>query len=222
MVEKAIASSPLSASTWNSCEALPPEAAEDARVGVVHRLVGFRAAFVGEVEGVGVLHQELARAHHAEARADLVAELGVDLVEVDRQLPVAAQLLAREVGDHLLGGGRVAVVGFLAVLDLQQLAAELLPAPGFLPQLARLHGRHHHLERAGAVHLLAHDRLHLAQHAQAQGRPGVEAGGKLADHAGAQHQPVAGDLGVAGDFTGGVEVERGQAHGRFQAGKPPL
>jgi hypothetical protein len=45
------------------------------------------------VERIGVLHQEFARAHHAEARADLVAELGLDLVEVDRQLLVAGQLL---------------------------------------------------------------------------------------------------------------------------------
>jgi hypothetical protein len=38
------------------------------------------------MEAVGVLHQELARAHDAEARPDLVAELGLDLVVVDRQL----------------------------------------------------------------------------------------------------------------------------------------
>jgi len=34
------------------------------------------------VEGVGVLHDELARAHDAETRAGLVAEFGLDLVEV--------------------------------------------------------------------------------------------------------------------------------------------
>ena len=50
-----------------------------------------------DVEGIGILHQELACAHHPEARADLVAELGLHLVEVHRQLLVAGQLAAREV-----------------------------------------------------------------------------------------------------------------------------
>ncbi len=31
---------------------------------------------VVDVERIRILHQELARAHHTEARADLVAELG--------------------------------------------------------------------------------------------------------------------------------------------------
>jgi hypothetical protein len=44
-----------------------------------------RARLVG-VERVRVHHDELATAHQAEARADLVAELVLDLVAVDRQL----------------------------------------------------------------------------------------------------------------------------------------
>jgi hypothetical protein len=39
-------------------------------------------------------------AHDAEARPHLVAELGLDLVEVDRQLAVALELAPRDVGDH--------------------------------------------------------------------------------------------------------------------------
>ena len=65
---------------------LQPQPGEDAAVGVVHVPVFGGERVVVDVERVGVLHQEFARAHHPEARADLVAELGVDLVEVDRQL----------------------------------------------------------------------------------------------------------------------------------------
>jgi hypothetical protein len=36
------------------------------------------------MEGVGIFHDEFAPAHHAEARADLVAELHLDLVEIGR------------------------------------------------------------------------------------------------------------------------------------------
>ena len=75
--------------------------------------------------GVGVLHRELAPAHDAEARTALVAELGLDLVEVLRQLLVAAQLLARDVGDRLLGGGLQHEVAVVAILHAQQFRAHL-------------------------------------------------------------------------------------------------
>jgi hypothetical protein len=54
---------------------LQAEAVEDAVVGVVHVAVFALQILEGAVEGVAVLHHELAAAHHAEARADLVAEL---------------------------------------------------------------------------------------------------------------------------------------------------
>ena len=60
------------------------------------------AGLLVDVEGVGVLHEELARAHHAEARPALVAELHLDLVEIRRQLAIALQLAARDVGDDFL------------------------------------------------------------------------------------------------------------------------
>ena len=164
------------------------------------------------MEAVGVLHHELARAHHAEARADLVAELGLDLVEVDRQLAVALELAARDVGDDLLVGGPEHHVAVVAVLEPQQLRPELVPAPGLDPELRRLRDRHRDLEGAGPVHLLADHALDLAQHAQAHGQPGVEAAREAPDEAGAQHQPVAHDLGVGRDFLEALDRILGQAH----------
>ena len=79
-----------------------PQAREDRGVGVVHLPVALGERGLVGMEAVGVLHDEFARAHDAEARADLVAELGLDLVEVDRQLAVALQLAARQVGDDFL------------------------------------------------------------------------------------------------------------------------
>jgi hypothetical protein len=46
------------------------------------------------MKGVGILHDEFAASHDAEARADLIAELRLDLVEIDRQLAVALDLAA--------------------------------------------------------------------------------------------------------------------------------
>jgi hypothetical protein len=155
-----------------------------------------------EVEAVGVLHQELAAAHHAEARADLVAELPLDVVERARQVAVALHRVAEDGGDHLLVGRAVEHLALVPVADAQHLRAVGVVAAALAPQVGRLDGRHQQLDRAGAVLLLAHDLLDLLEHPKAERQPGVDAGGGLADEAGAQHQLVADDLGVGGRFLG--------------------
>src|SRR6185436_3033424 len=111
-----------------------------------------------------------------------------------------------------------AEVALVAILEAQQLGAVLVPASRFLPQLGRLHRRHQHFLRAGAVHLFAHDRLDFAQRAQTERQPGVDAGGELADHARAQHQFVGDGLGVGGGFANGREQELGNAHESVKPG----
>ena len=147
-----------------------------------------------EVEGVVVLHVELAPAHDSEARTQLVPELPLDLIEVLRQVAVAAHRLAEDVGHDLLVSGAEEHRALVPVGEAQHLLAVVVVAAAFLPELGRLHCRHQDLLAAGGVHLLAHDLLDLAQHAQSQRQPAVDAGARLPDHAGAQHQPVRGDL----------------------------
>ncbi len=156
-----------------------------------------------DVERVRVLHDELAAAHQPEARAHLVAELHLDLVEVLRQVAVRAYFAAHEVGHHLLVRRAEAEVAVVAILDAQQLLAVVLPAPALLPELGGDHGRHQDLLRPGAVHLLADDVLDPAHGAQPERQEVVDAARDLADHAGAHQQLVADDLGV-----GGVLAER--------------
>src|SRR5580704_4467562 len=87
--------SPVSASTMNSWLRSPPigpvsarigiafrPARESAQVGHEHPVVRTDGARLVEVEGIVVLHQELAAAHHAEARTHLVPELPLDVIEV--------------------------------------------------------------------------------------------------------------------------------------------
>ena len=50
---------------------------------------------------------------------DLVAEFGLDLIEIDRQLLVAAQFPPRDVGDDLLVRGAVGEFALVAVLEAQ-------------------------------------------------------------------------------------------------------
>ncbi len=165
------------------------------------------------VEGVGVLHDELAPAHEPEARADLVAELRLDLVEVHRQFAVRADVAADEVGDHFLVRRPEAEVAVVAVLHPQQFLAVLLPAAALLPQFGGAEGRHQDLLRAGAVHLLAHDLFDLAHDAQAERQQVVDAARQLADHAGPHHQLVAHDLGVGGILLQGGDQRFGVVHG---------
>ena len=100
---------------------LRPEAAplEDALVGLVHRLVALLRAVPVDVEAVGVLHDEFLGAHEAEARADFIAELGLDLVEVDRELAVGIDLVRDEVGDDFLVRRAEDHLPILPVLDLE-------------------------------------------------------------------------------------------------------
>ena len=73
------------------------------------------------------------------------------------------------------------------------------------------------MNRAGPVLLLADDLLDLAQHAVAERQPGIDAGGGLADEAGAQHQLVADDLRVRWAFL----ENRQKIAGNAQVGMPP-
>jgi len=212
------------------------EAGEDAAVGRVHVAVFALQILEGAVEGVTVLHQELATAHDAEARADFVAELALDLVEVDWQLAVALDVASYDIGDDFLVRRADHEVPLVAVLEAQQLRSIAGAAPGFFPQLERLDRGHQQLQGASGIHFLAHDVLDLAQHAQTQRHPSVDAGGCPFDVAGPQHQFLADDFGIGRGFLESGEKELRGAHGmllnsllnlhftrpRFFACGPPL
>ena len=187
-------------------------AREDPRVGLVHRLVALLERGGVEVEGIGILHRELARAHHAEAGADLVAELGLDLVEIDRQLPVALEFAPREVRDDLLVRRAVTERAIVPVPDPEQFRAELFPAARFLPELRGLHRGHQQFDRARAIHFLADDCLDLAQHPEPDRQPRVQARRETPDEARPQHEPVAHDLGIGGHVAQGVDGVTGESH----------
>ena len=69
---------------------IQPAPVEHRKVCVNHFLIGQLMRFGVKVESISVLHQELAPPHQTEARADFIAELDLNLVEVEWQLPVAS------------------------------------------------------------------------------------------------------------------------------------
>ena len=192
-----------------------PIRAKGAQVGDEHPVVGMLGALEIEVEGIGVLHQEFAPAHHAEARPHLVTELPLDVIEVERQVLVGPHIAAEDLGDHFLVGRPVEHVALVPVLDPQHLLAIGLVAAAFAPEVGGLDGRHQKLDGAGPVLLLADDAADLVEDAQSERQEGIDAGGLLADHAGPQHEPVGRDLGLFGRLAQNGQEIAGKAHEIF-------
>ena len=184
----------------------------DRAVGAAHIVVGFLQRFLRRVEGVRVLHDELAAAEQAQARSDLVAELHLDLVERAGKLLVGTQLVADERRDELLMGGPEAEAVVVTVDEAHELGAVIVPAAGLVPQLRRLQRRHHDFLRADLVHFLAHDVLDLREHLVAKRQEGVHARSGLADHARAKHQLVARNFRVRGILLQRRSIELAHSH----------
>src|SRR5689334_11157419 len=104
------------------------QAPEDTAVAVVHGSVGVVETLFAGVEGIGVLHEELPAAHHAEARSNLVAELGLDLVKIERQLTVAFDLPPHHVAYDFLVCGTEAVIAHVPIFEAKKLGPILVPA----------------------------------------------------------------------------------------------
>ena len=190
---------------------LEPAAIEDLVVRTGEDLVLRVEARAVAIEGVRVLHDELARAEDAGARPHLVALLRLEVVEDQRQVAVRADLACDVERHRLLVRHREHQLGALAVVQLEHLGDAV--AAGLLPQLGRRDDRHQHLLGADRVELLADDLLDLAMGAPAGRQVAPHAGTDLADHPGADEQLVGDRLGVGGSvLDGGKEVLGEERH----------
>ena len=98
------------------------------------------------------------------------------------------------------------------VLEMDHVFAEGGGSARLLPEVQRLDGRQADFLAADGVHLLPQDVRDLVEAALGEGAVGVDAGGHALEHAGAQHELVAGRFGLGGGFTQGLEEELGGAH----------
>ena len=188
---------------------------KDTAVSVVHILIGRLKRGVVGMEGISVFHDELARAHHTETRAHFVAEFGLDMVKVFRQLFVAVDFFAYDVGNNFFTGWTHAEIAVMTVFQAQQFFTIKLPAAGFLPQLGRLYHRHQQLHATCAGHFFAHDIFNFAQYAQTHRHPSIKTGCVGFDQTGTNHQLVAGKCGFGRSFFKGGNEELGGFHGVF-------
>ena len=122
-------------------DVLQAAAVEDPAVGLVVLVVRGVEAGLVHVEGVGVLHDELAHAQQAGFGPRLIAELRLDLIPDLRQLLVAAQFAARDDGHDLFVRHAEAEVALEAVLQAEHVVAHDVPAAGLLPDFRRVAAR---------------------------------------------------------------------------------
>ncbi len=73
-------------------------------VGVIHNVVTVLHTLRTDIEGVRILHDEFARSHDPKTRPNLITELGLYLIEVERQLSIAANFAASEDANHFFMG----------------------------------------------------------------------------------------------------------------------
>lgn len=195
-----------------------PQAAalEDAPVGPVHGGVGAPQAGLVGMEGIGVLHDEFPPPHQAEAGPDLIAELGLDLVQADRQLAVGAQQVGRQFGDHLLMGGAEPQGPLLAIDQVEHdplPGGVAVPAATAAPEIGGLQLGQQGFERVHGGHLLADDGGDLLEHPPEQGQVGEDPGRQATHVAGAEQQLVGGDLGFGRVVAKRHQHQAGDAHG---------
>ena len=111
----------------------------------------------------------------------------MNLIEIQRQLPVRADFTAEQIRDDLLVSRAKAKVAFVPVLEANQFLAVVVPAAGFPPQFRGGGNRHQQLLGARPVHFFPDDLFHFADDPQTQWEIGIDAGGHLANQSGAKH-----------------------------------
>ena len=114
-------------------QSLDVAALADVGVGLLHLVVLLLQTLLRGREAVGVLHDELATAHQAKAGTELVAELVLDVVEVNGQLLVGTQLIANQGGHGLLVRGAQHELAAVAVIEAHEFLAIGVDAAGLAP-----------------------------------------------------------------------------------------
>ena len=177
-------------------QSLDVAALADVGVGLLHLVVLLLQTLLRGREAVGVLHDELTTTHQAKAGTELITELVLNVVQVDGQLLIGAQLVAHQSRDGLLMRGAQHKLATMTVVKAHELLAIGIDTAGLTPQLSIDHNGHHKLLGAGGVHLVAHDVLDFANRAPRERQIGIQTGGLLADHTGTKQQTMACKLGV--------------------------
>ena len=103
----------------NNGAELQLKAIENACIGPVHHLIRLFQGILAEMKGISVFHNKFPGSHDSETRANLIAEFGLDLVEIGRQLFITADYVPDQVCYDFLVGGSQTEIPFMPILETQ-------------------------------------------------------------------------------------------------------
>ena len=180
----------------------------DAVVGFVAAHIVLLQVFLGSMEGVGVLHGELAHTDQAAAAAGFIPELRLDLVDHERILGIRISHVRHQLDGSFLMGHAKHHIAARTVLEPQQFRADGIIPAGLAPHISGHGDRKQYFLSVDAVHLLADDVFNLRGDALGDGKQRKDAVAHGLDVAAAHHQCLAGNLTVRRSFleTLGYEI----------------
>ena len=149
------------------------------------------------MEAVRVLHREFARTKHAKLRTFLIAELRLNLIERQRELTIARNVLRNEARDLLFVRRAEDDGSFSAAANksrLNQDVAESLDAVRLFIKRLRTQRRHKELDRAAFIHFVAHNIDRLVKRAPTERKISVRSRHNLRNHTRAEHENMAWNL----------------------------
>ncbi len=156
------------------------------------------------IQGVGIFHREFAHADQPGARARIVAEFGLNVIDQARQVAVGADFAPHQVADRFLVGHGKHQVALVAVFQPSHFCADRVPAPGFFPNFCRQYNRHGQFLPANSVHFLTQDGFDFLLHTFAQRQHAENAGCHLADVTGTHQVRIPAGLGFGRSFAQGL------------------
>src|SRR6185437_14065587 len=115
------------------CPKPQSQAGEYSAVGIMHCTVSFLQTDNAGMERIRIFHYEFTRPHYSKARADLIAEFGLNLIKNKWQPTITLYLPPHNVGNDFFVRGAKAEIALMPILDFQHLGTKNIPTPSFLP-----------------------------------------------------------------------------------------
>ena len=167
----------------------------------MHDVKGVLKAGRGCVKRVGIFHDEFSGSQNTKSWPRFVPEFGLNLVVINRQLLMTAQLSAGNVGNDLFVGRAEAKIAIMPVFKFEQQALVIkLPTSGFFPKLTGLRDRHQQFLSARSIHFFPHNVFYFSKHPKTEWHPRIDARGQFSDKAAFYQKLVGNNFCVRGHF----------------------
>ena len=192
--------------------AVQPAPGKDPQIGVEDPgVIGIQIGKV-PVKAVGILHEKLANPQQPASRTRFVTNLGLNVVEHHRQVPVGAKEVLGNVGHGFFVGHGQDEFTVFSVLEADQLRPDIVIAFGLLPELRRVEDRHGDLDPGNAVQFFPNDIFDFFRDAMSQRQQGINPRRNRIDIAASEEENMRRCFSLFRDLKKGVNKIRGISH----------